>query len=352
MKYIIVDTANLFFKSRHIASRQSTDWERIGMAIHLTLSSVNSLVRKFSDGQPTHVVFALEGRSWRKDFYKPYKANRVVAKQALTEAELKQDEMYWTAYEQFTKFLIEQTNTSVLRCSTAEADDIIARFIHLHPDDEHYIVSSDGDFYQLIAQNVKQYNSLNGMLITDRGIFDDRGRSVSFTLDSKSKIKIGKPSADFVIPENWVEYGLFLKCVRGDTGDNVFSAYPGVREKGTKSKPGLKEAFDDRNSRGFAWNNLMLQRWTDHNDEEHKVLTDYERNRRLIDLRYQPDEVKSVVDAAIVDGLKRERVSNVGIHFMKFCGKFELTRISDSPDSYARWLNNSYAGELLVTKEG
>jgi 5'-3' exonuclease len=347
MKYIIVDTANLFFKSRHVASRQSTDWERIGMAIHLTLASVNSLVRKFSDGQPTHVVFALEGRSWRKDFYAPYKANRVVAKQALTEAELKQDQMYWTAYEQFTNFLIEQTNTSVLRCPTAEADDIIARFIALHPDDEHTIVSSDGDFYQLVSSNVKQYNSLNAMLITDSGIYDDRGRKVAFTLDGKSKIKIGKPDANFVSPENWVEYGLFLKCVRGDTGDNVFSAYPGVRERGTKNKPGLKEAFDDRDRRGFAWNNLMLQRWTDHNNEEHKVLVDYERNRVLIDLKCHPEQIRQTVDESIKAGIKKTRVSNVGIYFMKFCGKFELNKISYSPDSYARWLNNSYAGKLV-----
>lgn len=343
-KYILVDTANIFFKSRHVASRQTTDWERIGMSIHLTLTSINSLVRKFSDGQPMHIVFALEGRSWRKDFYKPYKANRDVAKQALSEAELKQDEMYWNTYEQFTQFLIEQTNTSVLRCPIGEADDIIARFIHLHPNDEHYVDSSDGDFYQLIASNVKQYNSLTGMLITDKGIFDDRGRNVAFTLDSKSKIKMGKPTVDFVPPENWVEYGLFLKCVRGDKGDNVFSAYPGVREKGSKNKPGLKETFDDRLRRGFAWNNLMLQRWTDHNNLEHKVLDDYERNRVLIDLKCQPQEIKDIVDEAIKTGIKKTKISNVGIHFMRFCGKFDLDKISDSPDSYARWLNNSYTG--------
>ena len=41
------------------------------MALHLTLSSVNQVVRKFGID---HVVFCLEGRSWRKEFYKPYKA--------------------------------------------------------------------------------------------------------------------------------------------------------------------------------------------------------------------------------------------------------------------------------------
>ena len=52
------------------------------------------------------------------------------------------------------------------------------------------------------------------------------------------------------------EFMLFEKCMRGDTSDNVFSAYPGVRTKGTRNKVGLIEAFDDRQTKGFNWNNL------------------------------------------------------------------------------------------------
>ena len=53
------------------------------------------------------------------------------------------------------------------------------------------------------------------------------------------------------------------KCIRGDTSDNVFSAYPGARKKGSKNKVGMLEAFADKESKGFNWNNFMLQRWTD-----------------------------------------------------------------------------------------
>lgn len=347
MKYIIVDTANLFFKSRHIASRHSDDWEKVGMAIHLTLSSVNSVVKRFINDEPYHVVFALEGRSWRKDYYKPYKANREAQRKLLTEQEIAQDQMFWQAYEEFVNFLREKTNVSVLRCATAEADDIIARFIALHSEDQHVIVSSDGDFYQLINERVSQYNSLNDMIIRNDGAYDKRDRKVAFTIDSKSKIKIGKPDEEFVPDPDWVEYGLFLKCVRGDTGDNVFSAYPGVRERGSKSKPGLKEAFEDRNRKGFAWNNLMLQRWNDHENVEHKVLNDYQRNRILIDLTAQPDEIKTIIDSEIKSTIKKQRVANVGIHFMKFCGKFELENISQSASAYAKWLNSEYAGTMI-----
>jgi len=134
--------------------------------------------------------------------------------------------------------------------------------------------------------------------------------------------------------------------MRGDTSDNVFSAYPGVREKGTKNKVGLREAFGDRDKRGYNWNNLMLQRWTDHNGAEHRVLDDYERNCTLIDLTAQPDNVKTVVDSCIREQISHKDVGMVGAHFLKFCGKYELTKLSDSADQVSRWMNETYKGVL------
>jgi 5'-3' exonuclease len=345
MHYILVDTANLFFKSRHIASKRSTDWERVGLSIHLTLAGVNAVIRKIG-ADDYHVIFCLEGRSWRKDFYKPYKANREVAKQALTEQELEQDKMFWDTYGEFTDFISNKTNVSVLRCEIAEADDLIARFIALHPDDNHVIVSSDSDFIQLIDKNVNQYNSLSGYFITVDGVFDDRNRKLEFSIASNSKLKVGKPKEDFVVAPDWNKYALFLKCMRGDKGDNVFCAYPGIREKGTKTKVGLKEAYNDRIKKGFNWNNMMLQRWVDHDGVEHRVLDDYERNCILIDLTAQPQDVKLAVDETIRTQLNKERVSNVGIHFLKFCGKYELEKLTQAANGFAKWLNTSYSGIL------
>ena len=70
--------------------------------------------------------------------------------------------------------------------------------------------------------------------------------------------------------------------MRGDTSDNVFSAYLGVRTKGTKNKGSL-EAFADKDTKGYNWNNMMLQRWTDSYGDEHRVLDDYNRNVTLCD---------------------------------------------------------------------
>ena len=329
MKYALVDLANTFFRCRHIASRANDSWEKVGMALHLTLNSVNSVVRKFDID---HVVFCLEGRSWRKDFYKPYKANRAVAAAAMTQAEAEENQLFWDTYSTLTEYLSAKTNTSVLRCPRAEADDIIARFIALHPNDQHWIISSDTDFAQLISENVKQWNGIAGQLIALDGFWDDRDRPV---IDKKTKThkKLEDPQ--------WI---LFEKCVRGDPTDNVFSAYPGVRTKGSKNRVGLTEAWEDRTRQGFNWNNFMLQQWIDPDGVEHRVRDDYERNCVLIDLTKQPEDVKQEVDSAIVDGVRKKSISQVGIHFMKFCGKYDLTKISENPESYARWLNGSYRG--------
>jgi 5'-3' exonuclease len=331
MKYALVDTANTFFRARHVASRNADTWQKIGMALHLTLASVNQVVKRHGID---HVVFCLEGRSWRKDFYKPYKANRKLDESAMTESEVEENKMFWDTYEALTVYLREKTNCSVIRNPVAEADDIIARFIHLHPNDQHIIVSSDTDFIQLITENVKQYNGITNQLITLSGYYDDRDRPV---IDKKTKQHktLGDP-----------QFILFEKCMRGDATDNVFSAYPGVRTKGSKNKVGLTEAYADRDRKGFNYNNIMLQRWTDHNGLEHRVRDDYERNVTLIDLTAQPEEIRNLVDKTIQDTVKLDHVPQVGIHFMKFCGKYELTKISDQAETYAKWLNSEYRGVL------
>jgi hypothetical protein len=99
-------------------------------------------------------------------------------------------------------------------------------------------------------------------------------------------------------------------------------------------------------SQGYAWNNLMLQHWTDHNDVEHLVKDDYERNRHLIDLSQQPDNIIESVDCTIKEGVSTNAINNVGIHFLRFCGKYELINIAKFPEQYGNWLNKTYKGVL------
>jgi 5'-3' exonuclease len=326
MSYILVDTANTFFRARHVINGDADI--KLGMAFHITLNSVR---KAWQDFNGTHVIFFLEGRSWRKDYYPPYKAQRAAARAAHTEKEADEEKIFWEAFDTFKDFIADKTNCTVLQHPQLEADDLIAGWVQAHPDDNHVIISTDTDFVQLLAPNVKQYNGVTETTITDKGIFDVKGKLV---IDKKTQLPKAVP-----VPE-WL---LFEKCMRGDTSDNVFSAYPGVRTKGTSKKVGLTEAFEDRKDKGFAWNNLMLQRWVDHNGQEHRVLEDYERNRRLIDLGHQPDDIKAIIKETIsTSTAANKNVSQVGIKLMKFCNLYDLRKIVDQAASYAEPLNARY----------
>jgi 5'-3' exonuclease len=296
------------------------------MAIHITLNSVK---KAWTDFNADHVVFCLEGRSWRKDYYEPYKRNRQVARDALTPAQQEEDTVFWELFDEFKDFVSEKTNCTVMRHPQLEADDLIAGWVQSHPNDDHVIVSTDGDFAQLISPRVRQYNGVANMTITHEGYFDDKGKPV---IDKKTKEPKAAPNPAFM---------LFEKCMRGDTSDNVFSAYPGVRTKGTKNKVGLNEAFEDKTTKGFNWNNMMLQRWTDHNGVEHRVLDDYNRNVVLCDLTAQPADIREIINNTIAE-VEPKEITQVGMRLMKFCAKWDMQRIADQAASYAQPLQARY----------
>jgi len=337
--YVLVDTANTFFRARHVV-RGDVD-TKLGMALHITLNSVK---KAWQDFDADHVVFCLEGRSWRKDYYEPYKRNRKETRDAMTPAQQEEDTLFWEIFDEFKNFVTEKTNCTVMRHPQLEADDLIAGWVQAHPDDNHIIISTDGDFAQLVAPNVKQYNGVsnttithdvkqyNGVsntTITHEGYFDDKGAPV---IDKKTKE--AKPAPD-------PEFMLFEKCMRGDTSDNVFSAYPGVRKKGTKNKVGLIEAFEDKSTKGFNWNNMMLQRWVDHEGVEHRVLDDYNRNVTLCDLTAQPADIREIINNTIAE-VEPKDVTQVGMRLMKFCAKWDMQRIADQAQFYAEPLQARY----------
>ena len=325
--YILVDTANTFFRARHVV-RGSID-DKVGMAFHITLSGVKKAWRDFN---ADHVVFCLEGRSWRKDFYEPYKRNRQESRDALSPSQAEEEKIFWETFDAFKDFVTTKTNCTVMQHPELEADDLIAGWTQAHPDDEHVIISTDGDFAQLIAPNVSQYNGVSNTIITHEGYFDDKKKQP--VIDKKTGLEKPAPQPDYM---------LFEKCMRGDTSDNVFSAYPGVRKKGTKNKVGLLEAYEDKGTKGYNWNNLMLQRWTDHEGNEHRVLDDYQRNVTLIDLTAQPEDVKDKITGTIQESIDADKnISQVGVRLMKFCNLYDLKKISDQAQAYAEPLNARY----------
>ena len=322
--YILVDTLNMFFRAKHVGGGRDIDM-RVGMAMHIMFNSIKKVWRDF-DGD--HVVMCLEGRSWRKDFYTPYKANRKVIMDKRSVKEQEDDELFFESYNDMVEFLDKRTNVSVIQQHNAEADDLIATWIQEHPNDDHVIISTDSDFYQLLADNVTQYNGTTDQIVTLDGF--KNAKTGEIVIDKKTNEP--KKAVD---PE-WV---LFEKCVRGDSSDNIFSAYPGARLKGTKNKTGITEAYNDRHTGGYNYNNFMLQRWVDHEEQEHRVKDDFERNKILIDLTQQPDEIKAECKKRIAEAKEQDSKQQVGIYFMKFCAKYNLERMSQHPNDYAEFMN-------------
>jgi len=326
--YVILDLQNLFLRVRHGIRAPDID-SQFGMALHIIF---NSIKKVWNDFEGTHLVATLEGRSWRKDVYLPYKANRKVTAAKRTPREVEEDTVFFEIMDHFIDFLRTKTNCTVLQHPNAEADDMIARWIQLHPSDKHVVISSDSDFQQLIAENVMIYNGIVGLLYTKNGIFDKDG-----------KIAKNKHGVPLSIPDpQWL---LFEKCLRGDAGDNVMSAFPGVRTKK------MTEAYQNREEKGYAWNNIMLSKWIDHEGVEHRVRDDYERNRMLIDLTQQPADLIQKFDLAIINEVRVEVKKQVGISLMKFCNQHGLIKIEKNTGDYSPCFSARYTGHLLGTED-
>lgn len=88
---------------------------------------------------------------------------------------------------------------------------------------------------------------------------------------------------------------------------------------------------------------MMLQRWTDHEGVEHKVLEDFNRNVKLCDLTAQPAEIKTIIQETInAETSKEKNIPQVGVRLLKFCAEYDLQRISDNVQGYADPLNARY----------
>ena len=317
-KHIIIDTQNMFMRAVHVTRGDAE--QRASMSLHIMLASIAQAWRMFD---ADHIVFALEcpnRDNWRRTVDPRYKVNREVTRAAATVREQEEGTVIFSILNDLIMFLKEKTNATVLQCPIAEADDMIARWVQMHPDNKHVIISSDKDFHQLVKENVIQYDGVNKKVFTSNAEFASLDTSID-------KDIIIEQIAD---PE-WL---LFEKIVRGDSGDNVFSAFPGVRIKGTKQKVGIEDAFNDRDNQGYNWHTFMNSKWIDHNKKDHIVKEDFERNRKLIDLSSHTDELKMEMDSYICEAIGELPVTKISIPFMKFCNKHELIRMLDRADEF------------------
>lgn len=377
MRFGIIDVANLFARAQHVT--QGDAFTKAGMALHIIFRSLRKIHREM---KCDHLVFACEGgKSWRYESFPLYKAKRKLERLNKPVKEQEEDAIFYEVANNFITFMAEKTRCTVLQQQGCEGDDFIARWVQLHPNDDHVILSGDSDFIQLLADNVTLVDGVQERVVTLDGVTSFKGEQMVFSIDpSSGKLKVPgtyddckrkhdkvekdkrkKDPAYVVKPyawspptraEEWWKRALFIKCVRGDVGDGIFSAYPGVRYEGSSKKTGIREAWEDRNAGGFHWNNFMLQRWEklqgadrDGNaiKKEVRVLDEFKFNESLIDLSLQPDRIKDLMDTVIVQAVQKEPVGNVGVHFLRYCAANELPNLQREATDHAVYLNAPYS---------
>lgn len=345
MKYLIIDIANQLNTNSYVRVPEP---EMLPIAaITLTLYNISKVFNMY---KCDHVVICCEGGSWRKVIYPEYKAHRKIKALQKTEKEKEESKYFFSETDKFINFIKEKTNATVLKEQMIEGDDFVARWIQTHPSDEHIILSNDTDFIQLLSDNVDIYNPMGKYLLTKEYALNDEG-SIAYVekiiTENKDNIKV-KMKRSFPVEVPDPEYELFKKCIRGDAGDNIMSAYPRCRENSTKNKVGIKEAYEDRFNKGIEWNMFMLTEWNkvvgiDSDGEpikkKVKVMDEYNINKELIDLSMQPDDIKDIMDAAIYEEENKNRRTNVGIELTKICNQMDLFKIKENIMEYSKIFN-------------
>ena len=227
------------------------------MVRHMVLNSLRSYNSKFSDEYGEMVIACDNTNIWRKQIFPYYKANRKKNRE--------NSEMDWKAvFECLGKIRTELKEFfpyRVIDIETAEADDIIATLVTIHPatiesfidtSDDVLILSGDKDFIQLHKHSyVKQYDPVRKKWITH----DDPNRYL----------------AEHIL--------------KGDSGDGV----PNILSPdncfvvGERQKPMTQKKID-------AFIELGLDGKVDH-----PMARNYYRNKQLIDLSMIPNEVKEKI---------------------------------------------------------
>lgn len=337
MMYCLVDGANMIWRARHGAGRGATIDDVVGIGLMTTFRSMNKVFQKF---RSDHAVACFDHMSWRKVVLEGYKASR---RSDLDDAGRADVEKIIETIDHFRKFLEEKTNVTVLQSHLLEADDLIARWIAKHPDDDHVIVSTDSDYVQLVSDRVSLYNGIESKLYTIDGVYYQDGMAPKKKQKSAVihgevwKVKMVEVKGEKVPETVDPKWELFEKVVRGDKGDDVPSAvkpyFPSAQIRAAYAGgPGC-----------LTWVNMMGAYRTDlpkKEDGTHPTVQElYDRNRMLIDLTQQPPEILQLADDVIESVLASSRKKGkVGMAFMEFCRDNGLIKLGQEAERLAPML--------------
>jgi 5'-3' exonuclease len=185
---------------------------------------------------------------WRESVFPNYKRNRKPMDRS----------MDWSSFFDNGEDILEACKNAfgwkVVDCSGVEADDAIGVIVHANPNDQHMIISPDGDYKQLqIHKGVRQYDVIRRKDVVEKD------------------------------PESWLR----LKIITGDKKDgipNIVSDVNTFMTEGARQKSITNENKKKWSSCGdplFFCNQEMLER--------------YQFNQLMLDMSKVPDEHASKI---------------------------------------------------------
>ena len=213
---------------------------------HMVLNSIRNINKKHSEEFGEVVIACDSPRSWRKEVFPYYKANRKKARES--------SDLDWSAvFESLNKVrseLKEYFPYRVIQVDHAEADDIIGSLVQHFHGAPILIVSGDKDFVQLQSyMNVKQFDPVRKRFITHNN-----------------------PS-------------LFVKehIIKGDMGDGVpnFLSKDDTFVAGGRQKPIRSKNLDE-------WVRMEPTEFCDDT-----MLRNWKRNEQLVDLSFTPEAIRT-----------------------------------------------------------
>jgi 5'-3' exonuclease len=178
-RVLLVDAMNLFIRSYSAVPSMDDDGNHIGGMIGF-FKSLGLAIRTF---KPTRTIIVFDGKGGsqsRRKIYPQYKANRkppvrLNRSYDLTTDEQEKENMKWQLVSLVE--MLECLPVTIFALDNVEADDVIAYLSQLVTADggDSIIYSTDKDFFQLAAENIKIYNPIKKKTFSDQVILEDYG---------------------------------------------------------------------------------------------------------------------------------------------------------------------------------
>jgi 5'-3' exonuclease len=159
-KVLLLDFSNIAWATFHanVKINKDTSLTQAQLNQHWKYLMLNSIQRLKTKHQPNEFVICFDSYSWRKKYFRFYKARREMTK--------KKSGMDYKAFIAVIDEIHEDLKTyfpfKVVRVSWAEADDVIAALTkHIgQRGDQIIIASRDKDFKQLLSSDVMLWDTI------------------------------------------------------------------------------------------------------------------------------------------------------------------------------------------------